>query len=96
MQFFDSFPDVFNDEYHQRSNVESTNCSLKRKFPAQVRSIGFGGRVNEILCKIIAYNLGIARREMWMRGVIPDFPKEVSMLENSIKVLDEEPRRLAV
>ena len=96
MQFFDSFPDVFNDEYHQRSNVESTNSSLKRKFPAQVRSIGFGGRVNEILCKIIAYNLGIARREMWMRGVIPDFPKEVSMLENSIKVLDEEPRRLAV
>ena len=95
LQFFNNFPDAFNDEYHQRSNVESTNSALKRKFPAQLRSKAFSGHVNEILCKIIAYNLGVVGREMRMRGVTPDFPKEVEMLANSIKVLNEEPRPLA-
>ena len=95
LQFFNNFPDAFNDEYHQRSNVESTNSALKRKFPAQLRSKAFSGHVNEILCKIIAYNLGVVGREMRMRGVVPDFPKEVYMLENSIKVLNEESRALA-
>ena len=94
LQFFNNFPDAFNDEYHQRSNVESTNSALKRKFPAQLRSKAFSGHVNEILCKIIAYNLGVVGREMRMRGVVPDFPKEVYMLENSVKALNEEPRAL--
>ena len=31
LQFFNSFPDVFNDEYHQRSNVESTTSSLEKE-----------------------------------------------------------------
>ena len=95
LEFFNSFPDEFNDEYHQRSNVESTNSALKRKFPAQLRFKEFSGHVNEILCKVISYNLGIVAREMRMRGVVPDFPTEVHMLENSVKALNEEPRALA-
>lgn len=95
LQFFNSFPDAFNDEYHQRSNVESTNSAVKRKFPAQLRSKEFSGHSNELLCKIIAYNLVVVGREMRMRGVVPDFPKEVHMLENSIKVLNEESKALA-
>ena len=29
---------------------------------------------NELLCKLIAYNLVVSAREMRMRGIRPDFP----------------------
>ena len=74
--------------------MESTNSALKRKFPVQLRSGEFSGHSNELLCKIIAYNLVTVGREMRIRGVVPDFPTEVHMLENSVKALNEEPRAL--
>ena len=94
-QVFNDQLDKFNDEYHRRSNVESTNSSLKRKFPAQLRSKSFQGQFNELLCKLVAYNLVAVAREVRMLGIVPDFPSEVGLLKGSIQAFSEAPRREA-
>jgi transposase len=43
--------------YHQRSNVESTFSAVKRKFGDNVRSRSDAAMVNEVLCKLICFNL---------------------------------------
>ena len=84
-QLFDLLPAFFYEAYHKRSNVESTNSSLKRLFPAELRSEEFEGHVNELLCKLIAYNLVVSARAMRMRGVRPDFPSEIPLLEDVVR-----------
>jgi hypothetical protein len=75
------------DEYHQRSNAESTFSALKRKFPGQIRMEDYTGQVNETLCKVLAYNLSGVAREVRMRGVRPDFPSEADRLEQTVVVI---------
>ena len=77
----------FMDEYHQRSNAESTFSALKRKFPSQIRMEEYTGQVNETLCKVLAYNLSGVAREVRMRGVKPDFPSEADPLERSVAAI---------
>ena len=72
-------------EYHPRSNVESTNSSLKRVLPEKLRAKGFDGQTNEALVKLIAYNLRVLAREFWMRGIPLDLPSEVLALEDCIR-----------
>ena len=74
-QLFDLLPAFFYEAYHKRSNVESTNSSLKRLFPAELRCEEFEGHVNELLCKLIAYNLVVSARETRMRGSGRTFPR---------------------
>ena len=76
--------DEFMDEYHQRSNAESTFSALKRKFPSQIRMKYPTGQVNETLCKVLAYNLSGVAREVRMRSVKPEFPSEVGRLERAV------------
>jgi transposase len=49
--------DDFLKHYHQRSNVESTFSAIKRKFGDSVRARNPVGMVNEVLCKIVCFNL---------------------------------------
>ena len=42
-QVFDLLPAFFYEAYHKRSNVEATNSSLKRLFPAELRCEEFEG-----------------------------------------------------
>ena len=84
-KLFDLLPAFFYEAYHKRSNVEATNSALKRLFPAELRCEEFEGHVNEVLCKLIAYNLVVCGREMRMRGVRPDFPSEVPLLEDVLR-----------
>lgn len=84
---FNNCYEEFMDEYHQRSNAESTFSAMKRKFPGQVRMEEFVGQVNETLCKVIAYNLSGVAREVRMRGVKPDFPSEADDLERAIAAI---------
>ena len=79
--------DEFMDEYHQRSNAESTFSALKRKFPSQIRMEYPTGQVNETLCKVLAYNLSGVAREVRMRGVKPDCPSEADLLERSVAAI---------
>jgi transposase len=49
----------FLQHYHQRSNVESTISAIKRKFGDSVRSKCDTAMKNEVLCKILGYNLTV-------------------------------------
>ncbi len=63
----------FDRNYHKRSNVESVFSALKRKFGENVRSRKPVAQVNEILCKLIAYNLTVVVHEMFENGIAPNF-----------------------
>jgi transposase len=59
--------------YHQRSNVESTFSSIKRKFGGAVRSKRFTAQVNEVLCKVLLHNLACIVHAMHELGIEPAF-----------------------
>lgn len=61
----------FDNSYHQRSQVESTNSALKRKMGEPLLSKGVIARRNEVLCKIIGYNLTVLIMEVFRSGIDP-------------------------
>lgn len=71
--FFQFNREEFLEHYHKRSNVEATNAAIKRKFGETIKSKTFVAQTNELLCKIIAYNLTVIIHEMYEHGVQPDF-----------------------
>jgi transposase len=71
--FFQMNREEFEAKYHQRSNVESVFSALKRKFGETLRSKNPTAQVNELLSKILAYNLTVLIHEMFEHGVVPDF-----------------------
>jgi hypothetical protein len=62
-------PDGFADQYHQRSNVEATFSSLKRMLGESVFSKRPVARLNEALCKVLAYNIVTLIRHLVARGI---------------------------
>jgi transposase len=75
---FQANRDEFDRNYHRRSNVESVFSALKRKFGENIRSRKPVAQVNEILCKLIAYNLTVVVHEMFESGIAPSFAAPVS------------------
>lgn len=55
--FFDLMKDEFIKRYHRRSNVESTFGAIKAKFGAGIRSKKFVAQQNELLAKVLLWNL---------------------------------------
>lgn len=62
--------------YHQRSNVESTFSAIKRKFGGNLRSKKYDSQRNELLCKILAYNLTCVVHSIYELGIAPEFSVE--------------------
>lgn len=71
--YFQLNRDEFMVHYHKRSNVESTNAAIKRKFGETLKSKNTVAQVNELLAKIIAYNLTVVIHEMYENGIEPSF-----------------------
>lgn len=71
--YFQLHRDEFERHYHKRSNVEAVFSALKRKLGEQVRSKNPVAQQNEVLAKIIAYNLTVLIHEIYEHGVVPDF-----------------------
>jgi len=71
--YFQLNRDEFMDHYHKRSNVEATNAAIKRKFGETLKSKNPTAQVNELLAKIVAYNLTVVIHEMYENGINPDF-----------------------
>lgn len=63
----------FQRNYHKRSNVEAVFSAIKRKFGESIRSRQPVAQVNEIICKLIAYNLTVIVHEMFENGIDPSF-----------------------
>ena len=71
--YFQLNRDDFMEHYHKRSNIEATNAAIKRKFGETLKSKNPTAQVNELLAKIIAYNLTVIIHEMYENGINPDF-----------------------
>jgi transposase len=65
--------DDFMEHYHKRSNIEATNAAIKGKFGETLKSKNPTAHVNELLAKIIAYNLTMVIHEMYENGINPEF-----------------------
>lgn len=65
--------DEFLAAYHKRSNVESTFSAIKRKFGGAVRSKRLTAQTNEILCKVLCYNLTCLVHAMSELGIELNF-----------------------
>jgi transposase len=61
--------DEFLPHYHQRSNSESTFSAIKRLFGEILRSKSFPAQVNELLLKVIAYNITCMVHSIFELGV---------------------------
>jgi transposase len=71
--YFQLNREEFMEHYHKRSNIEATNAAIKRKFGETLKSKNPIAQVNELLAKIVAYNLTVVIHEMYENGINPDF-----------------------
>lgn len=55
--------------YNKRNNVEVTFSAIKRKIGEEIRSYNTQAIINEMLCKILAYNLSILATAFYVRDV---------------------------
>jgi transposase len=59
----------FLQHYHLRSNVESTNNTIKAKFTDLVRSKDKTAQINEVLLKILCHNICVLISAMFELGI---------------------------
>jgi len=59
--------------YAKRSAAESSFSAMKRKFGGSVRSKKYAAQVNEVLAKVLCYNLACLVRAMHTLGIEPSF-----------------------
>lgn len=71
--YFQLHRDEFDEHYHKRSNAESTFGAIKKKFGETLKSRKRRAQVNEMLCKIIAYDITVLIHAMFELGITPDF-----------------------
>ena len=64
--------DEFMEHYHKRSNVETTNMAIKMKFGDCLKNKNFVSQSNELLCKLIAYNITVLINSMYELGIKPE------------------------
>ena len=60
-------------DYHVRSISESAISKLKRLFGDSLSSRNVVAQCNEMLCRIIAYNLTVLVYQMYERDLVPEF-----------------------
>ena len=67
------YPDLWYPMYHRRSVVETGFSSIKRLFGETLRSKNLDAQVNELLCKILSYNIVVLIHEMFALDLYPFF-----------------------
>lgn len=75
VSFFQLNRDEFMEHYHKRSNIEATNAAIKRKFGDTLKSKNPTAQVNvnELMAKIVTYNLAVVIHEMYENGINSEF-----------------------
>jgi len=64
--------DEFLEHYHNRSNVESTFMAVKFKFGDCLKNKTSVSQTNELLCKLIAYNITVLISAMFELKIVPE------------------------
>lgn len=67
--YFEAHREEFDQRYHKRSNVESTFGAIKRKFGDGLKSRKEVAQQNEVLCKVLAYNLTVLIKASFALGI---------------------------
>lgn len=65
--------DVFDQDYGQRAQAESTFSNFKLKLTETLASRRFDSQRNEILCLAVAHNLMVVARHIVLLGLEPEF-----------------------
>ncbi len=71
--YFQLNNDEFMEHYHNRSNVETTFHAIKAKLGDSVKNKTFVSQTNELLCKLIAYNITVLISAMYELKIEPTF-----------------------
>jgi transposase len=71
---FQAKRDEFDSRYHARSNVEAVISAIKRKLGEEIHSRLPTARFNELLAKILAYNIGVLIHQIYENGIDPGVP----------------------
>jgi len=69
--YFQLNQDEFLQHYHNRSNVETTFFAIKAKFGDCLKNKNFVSQTNELLCKLIAYNITVLIGAMYELKIEP-------------------------
>lgn len=77
--YFQFKQEEFMEHYHKRSNVESTFAAIKKKFGDTLKSKNPIAQENELLCKIIAYNITVLIQAIFELGLKLDFCSKSSL-----------------
>lgn len=68
-KFFTKNRQEFEKRYHKRSNVESTNSMIKRKFSNHIKTKKHTAQTNEILMKCLCHNICVLIQEAFEQGI---------------------------
>jgi transposase len=71
--YFSYNQERFMQNYHKRSNVESTFHMIKAKFGDSLRSKTKTAQINEALCKVLCHNICCLIQSMFELGLKPKF-----------------------
>ena len=80
-QYYQYNQDWFMQQYHKRSNVETTFHMIKSKFGDALRSKTERAQVNEALCKVLCHNLCCLIQSMFELKIEPEFWSTLDVLE---------------
>jgi hypothetical protein len=72
--------------YQLRSNVEAGFAAIKKKLGETLKSRNPVAQTNELLAKVLAYNLTVLIHEMYEHGIVPGFVRP----EAGVKVIGPE------
>ena len=64
----------FEAHYHDRSNSEAAHSAIKRKLGEALLSKDPQARINELLAKLLAYNIGVIVHEIFEHHIDPGVP----------------------
>ena len=70
--YFQMHQEDFMEHYHKRSNVETTNMAIKTKLGDCLKNKNFVSQTNELLCKLIAYNITVLISAIYELGIKPN------------------------
>ena len=71
--FFLYHQDLFAEQFHQRSQVESAYSMTKEKYGQRVRGKMPTSQANNVLCKLLANNVYVLIRSIYELGLEPEF-----------------------
>lgn len=74
--YFQLNSEEFYEHYRMRPNVESVFSAVKKKFGDTLKAKTPVSQKNELLCKLIAYNITVLIQSMFELGITPDFKRE--------------------